>query len=248
MSSPQDFFNQQIQFYKDQIEFYKDQLKQKDETIKDLIEKLSAPSCQVIQTSPVNMKQIYDLSMNLTSQNRVIDPQPEIKNKYDRWLQVDCKDALNIDEFISRMSEIVTQEMYVSICSRTFLSKYLYVIKETFKTLQTNEYPIQIKCNTTNKEEGYIKTDDKFEKIYRTNLYEKLGRLVKYRIKNVLLTQHAIYTQSREYNRLDEEEKTAINSTLFGLEEVWESGGNDNSNKKINSLVKSIIDLCMMPV
>ena len=248
MSSPQDFFNQQIQFYKDQIEFYKEQLKQKDETIKDLIEKVSAPSCQVIQTSPVNMKQIYDLSMNLTSQNRVIDPQPEIKNKYDRWIQIDCKDALNIDEFIVRMSEIVTQDVYITIAQKPFVGKYLYVIKETFKMLQTNQYPIQIKSNATNKEEGYIKVDDKFEKVYRTNLYERLGRLVKYKVKNVLLTQHAIYTQSREYNRLDEEEKTAIYATLFGLEEVWESAGTDGSTRKVTSIVKSIIDLCMIPV
>jgi len=248
MSSSQDFFNQQIQFYKDQIEFYKDQLKQKDETIKDLIEKVSAPSCQVIQTSPVNMRQIYDLSMNLTSQNRLIDPQPEIKNKYDRWIQVDCKDALNINEFIERMNEIVTQEMYDTISQKPFQSKYLYVIKETFKTLDSNKYPIQIKNNGSNKEEGYIKMEDKFEKVYRTNLYEKLGRLVKYTIKNVLLTKHAIYLQSREYNRLDDEDKTLINATLLGFEEVYENGSTDSRERKINTLVKSIIDLCMMPV
>jgi hypothetical protein len=258
MSSQQeDFFNQQLQFYKDQIEFYKEQLKQRDEQfkqkeaiIKDLIEKVSAPTCQVIQTTPVKMKQIYDISMNLCSQNKVVEEQPTevvYKNKYDKWVYVDCKDALTLDEFIEHINEIVTPEMFDIIAMKSFESKYLYILKEGFKLLNKKQYPIQIKSISFNKEEGYIKIDNGFEKVFRSELYDKLKRFVTYNLKNLLLPKRTTYTTTPQFNKLDLEDRQFVSASILGFEDI-DDKGKDYRDKKINTLVKSIIDLCIIPL
>jgi hypothetical protein len=233
---------------KQQIEFYKEQLKQKDEVIKDLIEKVSAPSCQVIQTSPVNMKKIYDLSMNLTSQNKVIDPQEVVyKSKYDKWVYVDCKDALTLVEFIERIDNAITDEVYDIIAMKSYYHKYLYVLKEGFKDLEKNQFPIQIKHNGNGKEEGYIKLDDKFEKFYRTDLFEKITKFIKFKLMNILNSKQANFFHSDAFNKLDSEEQTYTSVSIHGFEDL-DPTGKDTREKKMNALVKYIIDFCMIPV
>jgi hypothetical protein len=264
----ENILTQQIEFYKEQLkqkdEQYKEQLKQKDEQlkqkdeqlkqkddlIKDLIEKVSAPSCQVIQTTPVNMKKIYDLSMNLTSQNKVVEEQPPevvYKNKYDKWIYVECKDALTLVEFIEHINEIVTPEMFNIIAMKSFESKYLYILKEGFKLLDKKQYPIQIKSISFNKEEGYIKTDNGFEKVFRSELYDKLKRFVTYNLKNLLLPKRTDYTTTSQFKKLDLEDRQFVSASILGFEDN-DDKGKDYRDKKINTLVKSIIDLCMIPV
>jgi hypothetical protein len=248
--SQEDILKQQIEFYKEQLKQKDEQLKQKDDLIKELIEKVSAPTCQVIQTTPVKMKQIYDLSMNLTSQNRVIEEQPPevvYKNKYDKWIYVDCKDALTLDEFIEQINEIVTPEMFDIIAMKPFKSKYLYILKEGFKLLDKKQYPIQIKSNSFNKEEGYIKTDNGFEKVFRSELYDKLKRFITYSLTNLLLPKRTTYTTTQQFQKLDLEDRQFVSASILGFEDN-DDKGNDYREKKITILVKSIIDLCMIPL
>lgn len=250
-TSQEDILKQQIEFYKEQLKQKDEQLKQKDDLIKELIEKVSAPSCQVIQTTPVNMKQIYDLSMNLTSQNKVIDPQETkevvYKSKYDKWTYVDCKDALTLVEFNERIVNAITDEVYEIIAMKSFYHKYLYVIKEGFKDLEKNQFPIQIKHNGNGKEEGYIKINDKFEKFYRTDLFEKITKFIKCSLMNVLNTKQTKFFGSDAFNKLDCEEQTYTSVSIHGYEDL-DPTGKDSREKKINALVKYIIDFCMIPI
>lgn len=249
-TSQEDILKQQIEFYKEQLKQKDEQLKQKDDLIKELIEKVSAPTCQVIQTTPVKMKQIYDLSMNLTSQNRIVEEQSTevvYKNKYDKWIYVDCKDAFTLDEFIEQINEIVTPEMFEIIAMKPFKSKYLYILKEGFKLLDKKQYPIQIKSNSFNKEEGYIKTDNGFEKVFRSELYDKLKRFITYSLTNLLLPKRTTYTTTPQFQKLDLEDRQFVSASILGFEDN-DDKGNDYREKKITILVKSIIDLCMIPL
>jgi len=261
-NTPQEnILTQQIEFYKEQLkqqeEQYKEQLKQKDEQlkqkddlIKELIEKVSAPTCQVIQTTPVKMKQIYDLSMNFTTQNKVVEEQqPEVvyKNKYDKWVYVDCKDALSLVDFLKRIDKAITDEVYDIIAMKSYYHKYLYILKEGFKDLEKNQFPIQIKHNGNGKEEGYIKIDDKFEKFYRTDLFEKITKFIKSKIMNLLNSKQTRYMNSEEYNKLDNEDQTYTTASIHGFEDL-DPTGKDTREKKIITLVKYMIDFCMIPV
>jgi hypothetical protein len=272
-NTPQEnILTQQIEFYKEQLkqqeeqykeqlkqkdEQYKEQLKQKDEQlkqkddlIKELIEKVSAPSCQVIQTTPVKMKQIYDLSMNFTTQNKVVEEQqPEVvyKNKYDKWVFVDCKDALSLVDFLERIDKAITDEVYDIIAMKSYYHKYLYILKEGFKDLEKNQFPIQIKQNGNGKEEGYIKIDDKFEKFYRTDLFEKITKFIKSKMMNMLNSKQTRYMSSEEYNKLDNEDQTYTTASIHGFEDL-DPTGKDTREKKIITLVKYMIDFCMIPV
>jgi len=247
----EDILKQQIEFYKEQLKQKDEIIKQKDDLIKELIEKVSAPSCQVIQTSPVKMKQIYDLSMNLTSQNRVVEePEPKevvYKSKYDKWVYVDCKDALSFVDFLKRIDNAITDEVYELIVMKSFYHKYLYVIKEGFKDLEKNQFPFQIKNNGNGKEEGYIKIENNFEKIYRTDLFDKITKFIKCKLINMLNTKQIRFLTSQAYNALDAEDQTFTSVSIHGFEDL-DPTGKDTREKKINTLVKYIVDFCMIHI
>jgi len=247
----------------------KDLLDNKDKMIKDLIEKYdntiknlietSTTNCQVIQqpivkkslppkiTMPEIPKEIQmSVVENNTVENRIITEPIVFKSKYDRWIKNDCKDALTIKELVELANKTITEKDFEKISLKKYEHKYLYVFKETISKLKKNQLPIQIKNNKPNQEEGYIKTEDGFEKVFRTDLYCKIKEFIKNGLQKILITKRQQFIDTPEFQKMNDEQQPYTIFSILGVED--NDDGKDLQEKKLMTLTKSIVDLCIIPV
>ena len=258
------------QLLREQIEMLKEQLKVKDEQINNLIEKLNNSSSnsnkqylQPIQKPRKEIKEFpqEELKLNLPEEENKENNKEEVKEitpiikmkitPVQNYIQNDCKEAYTLNELLSEVNEVFTVEDYQKIALSKYEKKYLTLIKKAFENLPKNKYPIQIIKNKKGVEEGYIKTDDGFEKHHGYDLIEKINFFIQGKkgyceggLQQVLLNVNSEYQQTSHYNSLDFESRTDVYMSLLGCEDNDEK--KDLEHKKNTALIKNILDLCMV--
>lgn len=262
------------QLLREQIEMLKEQLKIKDEQINNLIEKLNNSSSnsnkqyiQPIQKPRREIKEFpqEELKLNLPEEeNKEINKEiikeeikeisPVIKMKISpvqNYIQNNCKDAFTLNELISEVNEVFTVEDYQKILLSKYEKKYLTLIKKAFENIPKNKYPIQVIKNKKGAEEGYIKTEDGFEKHYGNELIEKINFFIQGKkgycdggLQQVFLNVNSEYQKTSHYKALDIETRTDVYMSLLGCEDNDEN--KNFEHKKNTALIRNIIDLCMV--
>jgi hypothetical protein len=258
------------QLLREQIEMLKEQLKIKDEQINNLIEKINNSSSnsnkQYIQPCQKPRKELKEfpqeeLKLNLpeteikeNNKEEVKEISPVIKMKIspvENYIKNNCNEAYTLNELISEVNEVFTVEDYQKISLSKYEKKYLTIIKKAFENIPKNKYPIQVIKNKKGAEEGYIKTENGFEKHYGNELIEKINFFIQGKkgycdggLQQVLLNINLEYSYTQHYKSLDIETRTEVYMSLLGCEDNDEN--KNLEHKKNTALIKSILDLCMV--
>ena len=117
------------------------------------------------------------------------------------------------------------------------------------ETIPKKNMPIQIKTNKLNNEEGYIKTDDNFERYFRNELLTKFKMLIdgnkRNNLQNIL---QCLLSEYKESNNLSESENKYAMESLFGFEDNDNDSDIDRFPKKLLTLQRNILDLFMVNI
>ena len=266
-----------IEYLKEQLKekdvIIKDQLKEKDEMIKSLIDKISIPQ---VQPQPIQMiypvstpapKKIVQQPIQqvvqqpiqeveniiISSQeepDKAVEPKPQVikfKNPTERYIKVECKEALTMNELITEARTNFKLEDFKKIASHKYERKYLAVMRKVLESIPKEKRPIQIKNNKPKNEEGYVKTEDGFKKYYGNELLQKIKELVsangKNNIQNIMSMLLSDFKETQQYRELKDEDQLFCSMSIMGFEENDER---DMTDKKVNILQKSILDLFMI--
>jgi small-conductance mechanosensitive channel len=103
--------------------------------------------------------------------------------------------------------------------------------------------------NKLNNEEGYIKTDDNFERYFRNELLTKFKMLIdgnkRNNLQNIL---QCLLSEYKESNNLSESENKYAMESLFGFEDNDNDSDIDRFPKKLLTLQRNILDLFMVNI
>jgi hypothetical protein len=258
-----------IEYLKEQLKekdvIIKDQLKEKDEMIKNLIDKISIPQ---VQPQPIQM--IYPVSTPAPKKiiqqpiqeveniviatqeepDKAVEPKPQVikfKNPTERYIKVECKEALTMNELITEARTNFKLEDFKKIASQKYERKYTSLMRKVLESIPKEKRPIQIKCNKPKNEEGYVKTEDGFKKYYGNELFQKIKEILtgngKNNIQNIMSMLLSDFKETSQYRELKEEDQLFCSLSILGFEENDEK---DMTDKKVNILQKSILDLFMI--
>ena len=137
--------------------------------------------------------------------------EPKYKTAIEKYINVDCKEAWTIREFVDYTRENFTLENFKSIIIQKYEKKYITVIKKILETIPKKNMPIQIKTNKLNNEEGYIKTGDEFERYFRAELLDQFKCLIekngRNNLRSILLELFDEFKLTSEYSNLKDSEK-----------------------------------------
>jgi len=178
--------------------------------------------------------------------------EPKYKKPIDKYIHVDCKDALTFREFIDYTRENFTLENFKSVVMLKYEKKYIAVIKKMLETIPKKNMPIQIKSNKLNNEEGFIKTGEEFETYFRTELYDQFKYLIekngKNNLRSVLLELLDDYKETNEYRDLTTTEKEFVMMSILGFEDNDNDSNIDKFPKKLLALHRNLLDLFMVNI
>lgn len=218
-----------------------------EQQIKDNKQQIEYLQLQLLQKSIPVQKSTNQKFSNEEPDKAV---EPKYKTAIDKYIHIDCKDAMTIREFVDYTRENFTFENFKSIASQKYEKKYIFVIKKMLETIPKKNMPIQIKSNKLNNEEGYIKTVDEFEKYFRLELLDQLKILIekngRNNLRTILLELLDDYKESSEYKELTATEKEFCLLSILGFEDNDNESNIDKFPKKLLSLQRNMLDLFMV--
>jgi hypothetical protein len=190
---------------------------------------------------------VQKLSNKNEEPNKAVEP--KYKTPIEKYINVDCKEAMSFCELIEYTKENFTVDDFKSIVLSKYEKKYIFIIKKMLETITKKNMPIQIKTNKLNNEEGYIKIGDDFERYFRTELLTKLKNLIdgngRQNLQNIL---QCLLDKYKETNNLSiSENKFAIES-IFGYEDNDNDSDIDRFPKKLLTLQRNMLDLFMVDI
>jgi hypothetical protein len=222
---------------KDQkIEMLEQQLKDKDLTIQLL---------QIQKSTPV--QKFSNQKLSNEDPDKAIEP--KYKTAIEKYINVDCKEAMNFEELILFAKENFTLDDFINVMMLKYERKYITMLKKLMEKISKKNMPIQIKSNKLNNEEGYIKIGDEFEKYFRSELSDKFKWLIsgngKKNLSNILQSLFIEYKQSSDFDLSETESEFAMFS-IMGIEDNDNDSNIDKQPKKIQTLHKNLMDLFMV--
>ena len=175
--------------------------------------------------------------------------EPKYKTPIDKYIHIDCKEALNFDTLIKFAKDNFTLQDFKSIVLQKYEKKYISMLKKLLEKIPKKNMPIQIKTNKLNNEEGYIKIGDNFERYFRAELYDQFKLLIGGNGRNNL--SNILQCLLSDYKDLDEcefteSESVFANMSIIGFEEFDNETGIDKFPKKLLTLNRNILDLFMV--
>jgi hypothetical protein len=175
--------------------------------------------------------------------------EPKYKTPIEKYINIECKEAMTINQFVEYTKENFTLDDFKSIVNSKYEKKYIAVIKKMLETIPKKNMPIQIKTNKLNNEEGYIKTDDNFERYFRNELLTKFKMFIdgnkRNNLQNIL---QCLLSEYKESNNLSESENKYAIESLFGFEDNDNDSDIDRFPKKLLTLQRNILDLFMVNI
>ena len=178
--------------------------------------------------------------------------EPKYKTAIEKYIHVDCKEAMTIREFVDYTRENFTFDDFKSIVMLKYEKKYIAMIKKMLEKIPKKNMPIQIKSNKLNNEEGYIKTGDDFERYFRSELLDQFKYLIekngRNNLRSIVLELFENYKDTSEYNDLTASEKEFAMFSILGFEDNDNDQNIDKSVKKLLTLQRNMLDLFMVNV
>jgi hypothetical protein len=226
-----------------EIELLEKQLKDKDQQLKD--KDFIILTLQSQKNIPV--QKLSNQKLSNEEPDKAVEP--KYKTPIDKYIHIDCKEALNFDTLIKFAKDNFTLQDFKSIVLQKYEKKYISMLKKLLEKIPKKNMPIQIKTNKLNNEEGYIKIGDNFERYFRAELYDQFKLLIGGNGRNNL--SNILQCLLSDYKDLDEcefteSESVFANMSIIGFEEFDNETGIDKFPKKLLTLNRNILDLFMV--
>lgn len=222
------------------IEFLEQQIKDNKQQIEYLQLQLAQKSVSIQKSS----------NQKLTNEEPDKAVEPKYKTAIEKYIHVDCKDAMTYKEFINYTRENFTLENFKSIAMLKYEKKYIALIKKMLENIPKKNMPIQIKTNKLNNEEGYIKTGDEFERYFRSELLDQFKCLIekngKNNLRSIILDFFDDYKETTDYTNLTTAEKEFCMFSILGFEDNDNETNIDRFPKKLLTLQRNLLDLFMV--
>ena len=178
--------------------------------------------------------------------------EPKYKTAIEKYIHVDCKEAMTIKEFVEYTRENFTLDDFKSIVMLKYEKKYIAMIKKMLEKIPKKNMPIQIKSNKLNNEEGFIKTGDDFERYFRSELLDQFKYLIekngRNNLRSIVLELFEEYQQTNDFRDLTESEVFFARMSILGYEDNDNDSNIDKTPKKILTLQRNMLDLFMVNV
>jgi hypothetical protein len=223
-----------------EIELLEKQLKDKDQLIQSLN--------LIIQSQ--KSTPVQKLSHKNEEPDKAVEP--KYKTAIEKYIHVDCKEAMTIKEFVEYTRENFTLDDFKSIIMLKYERKYITMIKKMLEKIPKKNMPIQIKSNKLNNEEGYIKTEDEFERYFRSELLDQFKYLIekngRNNLRSIVLELFEEYQQTNDFRELTETEVFFARMSILGYEDNDNDSNIDKTPKKILTLHRNMLDLFMVNI
>lgn len=234
-----DMLRKEIELLEKQIQDKDQQLKDKDLTIQSLLSQKN-----------ISIQKLTNQKLSNEEPDKAVEP--KYKTPIEKYINIDCKDAMTINEFVEYTKKNFTVDDFKNVINLKYEKKYIAVIKKMLETISKKNMPIQIKTNKMNNEEGYIKIEENFEKYFRSELLTELKNLVggngRKNLSNILQCLYDDYKETPEYNNLSESERMFANMSMVGYEELDSDSDIDKFPKKLLALQRNMLDLFMVNI